>query len=153
MLCENCRDREATVHLSQNINGVYSEINLCAECLLEVFSSGNILGKIKDRKNGIKIENSDHNIKAVVLCSNCGISLDEYLTDNSLGCSECKREFLQFMTPLDIDFENGEKKESDNCGKMEGYQDKLVKAVLDEDYEYAAFLRDRIRDLDTKNQQ
>lgn len=152
MLCENCRLQEATVHLSQNMNGVCSEINLCAGCLLEVFSSGNILGKIKDSKNGIKMENSDQNIKAVVLCDDCGLSLDEYLTDNSLGCSECKRSFLQFMTPLNIGFENGEKKESDIDGKMEEYQDKLVKAVLDEDYEYAAFLRDRIRELGGKDQ-
>jgi protein-arginine kinase activator protein McsA len=35
---------------------------------------------------------------------------------------------------------------------MEKYQDKLVKAVLDEDYEYAAFLRDRIRELGGKDQ-
>jgi protein-arginine kinase activator protein McsA len=56
------------------------------------------------------------------------------------------------MTPLNIGFENGEKKESDIDGKMEEYQDKLVKAVLDEDYEYAAFLRDRIRDLGGKDQ-
>lgn len=152
MLCENCRDREATVHLSQNINGVYSEINLCAECLLEVFSSENILGKIKARRNGTKIENSDQDIKAVVLCDNCGLSLDEYLTDNSLGCSECKRAFLQFMTPLGIGVENGEKQESKNDGEVEEYQDKLVKAVLNEDYEYAAFLRDIIKDLDGKDQ-
>lgn len=32
MLCDKCKQREANVHVSQNINGVRYEQNLCAEC-------------------------------------------------------------------------------------------------------------------------
>ena len=36
MLCENCKQREATVRYSENINGVRKEMHLCEECSREL---------------------------------------------------------------------------------------------------------------------
>ncbi len=32
MLCQNCQQREATIHLYANVNGNQQEINLCQNC-------------------------------------------------------------------------------------------------------------------------
>ena len=42
MLCENCKQREANVRYSENINGVRKEMHLCEECSRELGITDNM---------------------------------------------------------------------------------------------------------------
>src|SRR5699024_6523379 len=36
MLCQRCRERDATIHLYTNVNGRKTQINLCQQCYREI---------------------------------------------------------------------------------------------------------------------
>lgn len=49
MLCDKCKQREANIHVSRNINGTMYEQNLCSECAgipEDIFSTFGSFGKM-----------------------------------------------------------------------------------------------------------
>lgn len=158
MKCEKCHEREATVFITQNINGEVLEMNLCEICAGELeqpilddsFPFQQFLtGFIGNVKAG---ESTD-----VVTCANCGMSLQEFKRHSKVGCAQCYMTFNADLMPI-IKRLHGTVHHS---GKVPGrisslmknkktldyYESQLKVALMKEDYEEAARFRDLIREL------
>lgn len=167
MICDVCKKNKATVHLTQIINGIKKEYNLCESCAKEMntisfipdinigkdFSFQNVIGGLIDYINGnsYKVEEKD------VVCKNCGMSYKEFKDNGLLGCSECYTEFKEFLNPvvkrLHGSTEHMGKIPKKTCSciiqkkKILKFKEDLNKAVAMEEYEKAAEIRDKIIEL------
>ncbi|KPK74717.1 MAG: hypothetical protein AMJ89_05570 [candidate division Zixibacteria bacterium SM23_73] len=165
MLCQDCRKREATVHLTQVINNKKVVLNLCRECaerrgfrnplegvpfpLAEFLSS--MLSQTQREKPSKE---------SAVVCSSCKMSFSDFAKTGRLGCGNC---YLTFRSQLN-DLLRKVHGSTQHRGKFPHstrdvmkplweetkLQDELRKAIEEEDFERAAQIRDRIKALVTK---
>lgn len=167
MLCQLCKERSATIHLTEINNGQRSESHLCQQCarqqglsiktkipldeLMNTLLSSQQEKTTEQGKPSITIP-SDH------ACPNCGMTLGRFAKAPLLGCANDYTEFQAELLPLIEQSHNGK---SHHCGKVPGHiserdrneiernklKRQLEQAVKDEDYETAARLRDQIQAL------
>lgn len=167
MLCERCKKNDASVHIAKIINGVKQEINLCEKCAKEVgtfstpidmsfaspFTFQNILGGIMDYISEPLEKGTDN----IPVCKNCGTNYAEFKEKGLLGCSECYNDLGPILMPI-IKRVQGNiqhvgkipKRAGKNIlekKKIEELKDELQKAIDLEEYEKAAEIRDKIREL------
>ena len=94
--------------------------------------------------------NSDQEKK----CSNCGLTYADFVRTGKLGCSQCYEAFHNQIKPL-LNRLHGHFKhmgkipasiriQADRIQKIEEIKNRLKQAVLKEEYEKAAELRDQI---------
>ncbi|MDP4088518.1 MAG: UvrB/UvrC motif-containing protein [Bacillota bacterium] len=167
MLCDRCRKNEASVHIVKIINGARQESNLCEACArqsneIEIsdtmkfgspFTFQNILSGLVDYLNV-----SPQGTKPVeAACPKCGTTYGEFKQTGFLGCDGCYKYFNTALeavvrrvqgnsehigkVPLKSAKELVEKK------RLIKLKEELQKAILMEEYEKAAELRDEIRDI------
>lgn len=167
MKCEKCNKREATTHLTKIVNGYKEEYHLCAECAAESseykqiesnmnFGIGDFLTGIFNtpKKQHIPSENE------IGVCPTCGMSYSEFLNKGKLGCGDCYNVFKNRLErPLKQIHGNAEhigKLPVRGGGgvmldkKLAKLESELNAAVLKQDFETAAKLRDEINDLKNK---
>ena len=163
MLCTNCNSREASFHYKQIIGGKKTEQHLCASCAHElgymgksegIFDIGSILNDF------ISIPSQQNTSKSVARCSVCGTSYDEFRRSGLLGCDKCYDAFgsvientLSKIQPSTIhkgslSGEAGEKIRKEN--ELMELKDELKRAIIEERYEDAAVIRDKIKKLEEK---
>lgn len=166
MLCEKCNKREAKIHFIKLINGEKSEVWLCENCAKEI--SDNPLLESLGNIDGISIQNilggffesidKKKKNKIEVICKKCGLTYSQFKASGQLGCDECYDSFISYLKPMfkriqgDIEHigkvpkragvQLVEKKKYLNLKKA------LQKAILEEEYEKAAILRDKIKELE-----
>ena len=165
MLCQICKERSATIHLTEIDNGQRSETHLCQQCaqqrgvsvkshipLDELMST--LLSS--QQKKVSQQENPPITDQADRACPNCGMTLRRFAQTTMLGCSHDYTEFQSELLPLIEQSHNGQ---SRHCGKVptricehdrneiqrNKLQRQLDQAVKNEDYETAAKLRDQIQ--------
>lgn len=156
MKCEKCHVNEATVFMTQKINGESLEMNLCESCaaeqegpmLDEAFSFQQFLSGFMDSPQA-KVE--------AKVCPHCGMSLKDFKQSSKVGCAQCYATFAQDMHPIvrrlhGTAKHNGKVPGRIGAGAMhqkrlEDYESRLKIALMKEDYESAAYFRDKIRDL------
>jgi protein arginine kinase activator len=167
MTCEMCKQNPATVHIVRVVSGVKQEMNICESCakssqglsfegmmkLDTPFTFQNILSGLVEYIN--QSPNSIRNTEAT--CPHCGTTYSEFKQVGLLGCGDCYKSFSQIVMPVikrvqgnvehvgKIPVKAG--KEIMEKRRMLGLKEELQKAVLAEEYERAAELRDRIREL------
>ncbi|KEI05061.1 UvrB/UvrC motif-containing protein [Clostridium botulinum] len=172
MLCELCRQNEATIHITKIVNGVKKEANICSKCagnseefnlvsdmdIITPFSFQNILGGLMDYVN----DTSKSSRIAEIKCENCGASYREFKEKGLLGCSEC----YKYFSPAILSVVKGVQGNTEHIGKIPKrsgkdlvnknkilkLKEELQKAIALEEYEKAAEIRDKIRDIDKENQ-
>ncbi|WIV13110.1 UvrB/UvrC motif-containing protein [Proteiniborus sp. MB09-C3] len=162
MLCEECGKNQATVHMKKIINNHATESYLCEECakknnsfgLDTSFSIQNILaGLIDSSYDGpVKVEH----IKALT-CDNCGLTYGKFRQTGKFGCSNCYDSFREKLIPLfkkihghDSHVGKIPRKAGQNISTkrvIDKLKEELDLAVGKEEFEKAAQLRDKIRDL------
>ncbi|MGS0765791.1 UvrB/UvrC motif-containing protein [Syntrophomonas curvata] len=167
MYCEECKQRPATVHLTQMYNGKKVETHLCEACAAQKgafmfdvannFSIPNLLGSLFGSNFNLP------DVKAqlpVGICPNCGMSLNDIRNTGRLGCSECYTAFEKELDPTlrrvhgnsehvgKVPARGGEKVMVKK--KIETLKQQLQQAVAAEDYEKAAEIRDTIKDIEKK---
>lgn len=167
MMCERCNKNNANVHIVKVINGVKNEMNLCEKCAKEQESlSFNFDGNISTTFNfqnlitGIMdyISESPSSIThSDMVCENCGTSYSDFKKSGILGCSECYKTFSSIVNPMirrvqkDIEHvgklpvKNG--KELIEKKRLLKLKEELQQAILVEEYEKAAELRDKINKI------
>lgn len=156
MLCQNCKEKQATVHFVKVINGVRTEMHLCEKCApmakqdFPPINSFDIT--VSDIINSFFGGNSV--LTSGSGCSFCGSTLDNFSRTGKLGCSECYRAFdEQLRAPLkrihgsDRHVGKVPKRAGDGVSKITNLKKQLEEAVAAEKYEEAAKLRDEIRKL------
>jgi protein arginine kinase activator len=167
MYCEECKQRPATVHLTQMYNGKKVETHLCETCAAQKgafmfdvasnFSIPNLLSSLFG--NNFNLQDVKTQLQ-VGTCPNCGMSLNDISKTGRLGCSECYTTFERELDPTlrrvhgnsehvgKVPARGGEKVMVKK--RIEHLKHQLQQAVAAEDYEKAAEIRDMIKDIEKK---
>ena len=155
MFCENCGQREATTVLKQTVNGETHRMHLCSYCansmLLDNFFSDFSI-------NNIFAKNMSAMPKSKKVCDQCHTSMDEIMNPGKIGCAQC---YETFSTELARTIEKIHGKSS-HIGKvpksaqgtikiknlLTEYRMELNRLVSQQEFEKAAEMRDKIRELE-----
>lgn len=164
MLCEKCNKNEATIHYTEIINGVKNEHFLCSECASDTnmnYYSGILDGEFpfSQLMNGIlsltRGEDRENEMMHVV-CPKCGMNYDEFTRVSKFGCEECYNVFgpllQESLKKIQGDTKHigkhpGEAHKDKEQNELEELNQRLKEAIIIEDFEAAASLRDKIREL------
>jgi protein arginine kinase activator len=159
MSCDQCREREAVIHLTQIVNDQVTTLHLCERCAAEkgVESPASVtktpLGTFLAAM-GKEAETPAP--KSADTCARCGGSLQDFRESGRLGCPECWR---AFETPLrDLlrrlhgsthhvgeRYADGQGAAGEPKVEVADLRERLRVAVESENFELAAELRDRLR--------
>ena len=173
MLCQNCNQKEATTHIKRVVNGEAEEHHLCAECakklgydhFLDDFSLSipNFFSSFfHDTMPALKGAGVEH-------CGTCGSSFEDIVRSGMVGCADCYDKFFDRLLPS-IQRIHGRAR---HAGKTPHYtvepdekdakaqaaepqtaeqqiaslQQEMLKAIDSQNFEQAAVLRDKIKEL------
>lgn len=168
MLCEDCGERPAEVHLTAVQSEEMRTLHVCLVCAAERGLSGaaettpggegpplaDFLAQLgKAGAQAPVVSPSDP-------CPFCGISPADFRRTGRVGCAQC---YVHFETQLrgllrrihgsahhaGKLYMSGESEITDRLGRISSLRRRLQRAVETEDFETAAELRDRIRELET----
>lgn len=177
MQCDICGKKKATVHLTEIVDQQMSEMHLCEECarqksvqMEQQFGLADLLAGLADMGTKGGATNKDAAAAAAaktaaITCVKCGTSYDDFRKFGRLGCGHC---YISFKEQLDallkkIHGSNHHlgkmiakskrstatvKNKKDDLGSLR--QD-LQEAIHSEDFEKAALIRDKIRELEKKD--
>ncbi len=161
MKCERCKKQPATYHLTAIENGSKKEAHLCEECALQagVGTKLNFNFSIDDIVGGTTAPKSKSKASKVA-CPDCGITYSEFKSKVRLGCARDYEVFEKEMVRL-LEQIHGA---STHTGKTPRTADVHVRRknqllrlkrdletmVRTEDYEKAAEIRDRIRNIEVE---
>ena len=158
MKCENCQTNTATVHLTQIEDDGTHEHHLCEDCAHELdspipksFNPAELLTSL--------ISQVAPEIKemSTTRCSACGLSYLEFRSQGRLGCAHDYEAFQNGLVPIlekihGASYHKGKTPSTSNSSAAQQSEVvrlrmELEEAVTVEDYERAASLRDRLRNL------
>lgn len=163
MLCQNCQERDAKVHLSKIINGEKEDVYLCEDCAQTSgdldfgvdFSFNNLLTGLLNNQfhQHHKINLSNNKIK----CEVCGLNYDQFSKQGRLGCNQC---YTYFREKIDRVLRriHGNNKHTGKVPRRTGekvivkrrikeLRELMDKVVEKEEFERAAEIRDEIKRL------
>lgn len=172
MLCDNCGEREAAIHLTQIDGNTVSTSHLCEKCAAEKgvetgasvakFPLSDFLASLGKTTGGEGAEGG-----AGVACPACGATLQDFRQTGRLGCAECYTTFELHLRDLlrrlhGSSHHAGERyagpgseaagaegagvhREEREVGAL---RERLRRAIEEEDFELAAELRDRLKVLE-----
>lgn len=157
MLCDICKKNDASVHLTQIIEGKTKKVDLCEGCSKEKgvddpagFSLADLLlglgaaQEIEQASGGVELK-----------CPHCGFTQADFKKAGRLGCSECYLVFSDGLEQLLKTMHKGTRhvgkvpvafrQSKDLAEQLRQLQKKLEKAIAEEDFESAATLRDELK--------
>src|SRR5713101_567888 len=131
MLCDVCKCNDATVFLTQIIEGKMQKVNLCDAC---------------SKEKGVQ--------------DPTGFAQADFKKTGRLGCSTCYATFTEALTALLKAMHKGTAhvgkvperahRVGELSDRMRNLNESLQKAVAEENYETAASLRDQIKQLESE---
>ena len=161
MLCTICKEKPATVHLTQIVGDKMQKLDLCEDCAktkgindptsfgladLDLVLGLGASQQLEQAAGGVELR-----------CPRCGFTQADFKKSGRLGCPECYRTFAEGLAGLLKTMHKstrhiGKAPEAmrttrENADRMKMLQLKLAKAIRDENYEQAAQLRDEIKQL------
>ena len=172
MFCERCKNNEATIHLTEIIKDVKSEVHLCEGCARDIGLNSKLSNfslSVPEMLSFLDITEVDEFV-AGTACKNCGITYMDFSRDGKLGCPDCYRHLGDSLKSVIVGFHGSMKHVGKHPGNLPAHEDgtaslavqtlharksldeikkQLNKAVLEERYEEAAVLRDRINEIET----
>jgi len=164
MKCQQCSAAEATVHIKTIKNDKVTELHLCEGCAKERgFHSMVTQGKSSLANQIIwmaeKLYPAGSEAISGVQCSHCGLTYSDFLSTGRLGCEVCYRDFEKQLKQI-LRKIHGSVRHTGKAPGKEGDQferrrmiqklhEDLERAIEREEYELAAEIRDRIRNIET----
>jgi protein arginine kinase activator len=159
MLCCICKEREATVHLTQIAGDKMQKVDLCEECAKTKGVNDPTGFSLADLLLGLgasqEIEQSSGGVE--LKCARCGFTQADFKKAGRLGCPECYKTFAEGLESLLKSMHKGVRhvgkvpeclrRTRDLSDRLLALQKKLGKAVEEEDFEQAALLRDEIKQM------
>lgn len=160
MQCDVCNSKEATVFLTQIVDGEMKKVNLCESCSKEKGVTDPTGFALADLLLGLGAAQEMQKSGSVDKCPVCGFTQSDFKKTGRLGCATCYDTFEEGLEQV-LDQMH---KDTRHVGKiperlsasiqldeqMKQLQADLDGAVEEEDYEKAATLRDRIRELESR---
>lgn len=168
MICQACGKNTATTHIKTITNGELSELSLCSECAQKLgygdffsnwgFNFGNLLGSFF----------SDEEEEETIRCKGCGSSFEDIAQSGKVGCAECYRTFYDRLIPS-IQRIHGNTRHRgkipgvtphSDCtaltqkpeNELESLRMQLKEEIEAQNFEQAAVLRDKIKELEGDGQ-
>lgn len=173
MLCQDCNKREATIHLTQIINNEKVVLNLCKICAEKrgfhspfeqmPFPLAELVSGMVGSSIPKKFDKSGKTVKKDLKCPNCGLTFSEFGRIGRFGCANCYDVFRVELNDLlrrihgsaehrgHVAETPSEELQPLREGKR--LREKLKKAIETENFEMAAELRDRIRELSLRSEE
>ena len=160
MLCECCQQHEATIHLTQMVNGQSRELHLCEDCAEESGMNVQNVMSIPEMLFGLGAGDTSAGGEAPVgkTCPHCHLRGCDFKKTGRLGCARCYETFEADLAPMLAAMHKGTR----HTGKIpvdhqralergvvrDDLKAKLATAVRGEQYEEAARLRDLLREAE-----
>lgn len=159
LMCQLCKQRQATVHFTQIINGQKVEMVVCEQCARENNEIKININKLLSSFMGLDVSKGvQQEPIAAVRCSSCGMTIEEFNKTGMLGCTECYKAFGASIQTLLKRIHGNVKHHGKIPVKMSAkmseeknllqMKEELQKCIREENYEKAAVLRDKIREMD-----
>lgn len=157
MLCEECKQHEASVLISLVVNGQNTTKHLCSDCMKRLqtnFAKGDIQSLLSSILSTMTTAKEE---EAALKCSRCGLSFKEFQETGRLGCAQCYHDFSQQLKPMLLRIHGrsqhsgrvpiearGERERMDAIAQLRA---QMERAIYDENFEDAAVLRDKLKEL------
>ncbi len=160
MKCQECGDKDATVHLTDLILG--EEVHLCDKCaeeqgtVMPTISVSSMLSSLIEQQEAEMEEDLEG-----LVCPMCGMTHLQIRKQGKVGCARCYEIFAKSLMPF-VERIQGSSEHRGKAPQRLAWTDtearrkllqlkqRLKVAVMEEDYELAATLRDEIRVLGEK---
>ncbi len=165
MLCQKCKQNNATSHIHYVRNGVVRDMYLCSGCAKEYktksFYDADILKMLTSL-----LDDGFENNKTVLKCDCCGADFDEIRRTGKVGCGNCYKVFEKQLSTtiarlhgrtthigktLGISTTDKSASVAENNSpenRLENLKKRLAEAIAKEEYEKAAVIRDEIRKME-----
>lgn len=172
MYCERCRRIEATIHLTEIIKDVKSELHLCEKCARDIGLNSKLSNfslSIPEMLSFLDVNELEECPEGSA-CATCGVTFLDYSREGRLGCADCYQ-FLGASLDSVIAGYHGATRHTGKhplvtedsrvdvrlpalrvrpAGKTaDEYRHLLEQAVVEERYEDAAVLRDTIHEIES----
>ena len=163
MLCDNCKERDAVVHLTRIVDNAVTQLHLCEKCAaakgvettlaIPQHPLGDILQAVQQQ--GVTASEDASG------CTFCGATARDFRATGRLGCPHCydamERSLRELLRRLHGSSRHvGQRYEPPSAHMIEkpdtlhDLRDRLHRAIEAEQFELAAELRDRIRVRETE---
>jgi len=169
MLCQECGKKPATLHFTKIVNGEKTEFHLCETCARE---KGDIL---PGTSNGFSIHNLLSGLldfdqatagggaisakpQVAARCEHCGLTYTQFSKLGRFGCAHCYKSFGDKLDPLfrrvhgnTVHIGKVPKRTGGiikHKRELERLKKEMQARIEREEFEYAAKIRDRIRELE-----
>lgn len=162
MLCDACREHDASVHLTKVVEGEVTLEHLCAKCAAErgiettvTTPPKNVLGEFL---HAVQQQTSSTQVEGI-RCTFCSMSLKDFRATGRLGCARCYATFEQSLRDL-LRKVHGSAQHvgrrymppipelMERVSTVGELRDRLRRAIDNEEFELAASLRDKIKGLE-----
>ena len=165
MLCEECKQNEASYTISVMVGGEVTTRHLCGDCMAKMnmnIASGNIKSLLSSILSAITGNDNDSpkDEKPEVVCPRCRTTLSAFTKSGRLGCPQCYEAFHEQLQPMLLQLHGRVQHAgrqplcSEDAQRTRTRQEELTRqmeqAVLVEDFETAALLRDQLKALAEK---
>ena len=171
MVCDACKQQQATVHLTEIVNEQMTELHLCETCanqkgaqveshfgLADLLSGLAEMGKPQGGKEAGAGEEEDVSTKA---CPSCGMTYEDFRKVGRLGCADCYGTFKRNLASLLKRIHGSPhhlgkaparlvKPASKTKTELADMKHALERAIEMEEFEKAAQLRDQIREMEQR---
>ncbi len=163
MKCECCHEAEATIHLTQVIDGEVKKLNLCQICAQENGIDLNSPISITDVLLGLgaaqqsSLPKQKNMSEFDLSCSRCQMTRAEFKKRARLGCPECYNAFMGELSAITQAMHHSRQhvgkiparqgNEARVTAQIAALQKDIETAIAKEEYEKAASLRDKIKAL------
>ena len=175
MICQECKERPATLHYSKVINGEKTEYHLCDKCAHEtgnkyLFSGLNgysvndlLAGLFKGNTESYEANKRPSSTQDELQCERCKMTYTQFTKIGKFGCSHCYQSFQNQLKPIlkrihSGNLVHGGKFPSRAGGTLAIKRElKDLKTILQshiehEEFEKAIEVRDAIRKLESELQ-
>jgi protein arginine kinase activator len=160
MLCDQCKEREAVVHLTQIVENAVTQLHLCEKCAAAKGIETTVSMPLHPLAGVLQAAQQQHAVAAdAVRCSFCGTSQKDFRASGRLGCAYCYGAFAESLRDLlrrvhgssrhvGRQYAPPSPETSDRTGSLAVLRERLRQAIEREEFEVAASLRDEIRGLE-----
>ncbi|HBH96776.1 MAG TPA: excinuclease ABC subunit B [Candidatus Omnitrophica bacterium] len=166
MICEACKQQQATVHLTEIVNDQMTELHLCEACANQKgaqveshFGLADLLAGLADVGKTAEVEEE----VSAKTCPGCGMTYNDFRKIGRLGCDECYTTFKRNVVNLLKRIHGSAhhlgkgparlaKPSSQAKVELAEMKQRLERAIEMEEFEEAVRLRDQIREVERQEQ-
>ncbi|NJP35970.1 UvrB/UvrC motif-containing protein [Alkalicoccus luteus] len=171
MLCQECGEREASLHFTKIINGEKTEFHICDVCAKDKgeylpggksFSIHQLLSGLLDANQPFSQtakQRSSQKPRPQLRCESCGMTYKQFADIGRFGCADCYQHFDQKLDPVLKRIHGGNSVHGGKIPKRRGkdmhvyreietLKQQMQEQIEAEEFEQAAETRDKIRSLE-----